>query len=119
MSKKKKKRNLPPGITKEQIEQDFRKTIDGLLEIFQPRVALLSYNQMRDMCVGFIETLRFTCCDVEREREMIHVAGQEVIGILKDKYNLEPSDSAVLLLTMGMGMLKELDRQHDKRERIK
>jgi hypothetical protein len=113
MATKKKAARKKPAPT----GADFRQLIDGLTNAFQPRVTLMSYREMRDMCGGFIESINLLTHQesTDLEKEMVTVAGKEILETLREKYSMHPANASAMLLTMGMGMLKELDNQYDKR----
>jgi hypothetical protein len=115
----KKKKTARNGARRKTVvaDLDLQELMKGLLG-GQPQIRLMTYEQMRDLCAGFIETLRFTVAvegNYSVEREMISVAGREIVSMMREKYAMDPANAAILLLTMGMGMLQELDKQYDIR----
>jgi hypothetical protein len=81
----------------------------------------MDYRQMRDMCNGWVETINYNVreASTDIEKEMMTVAGKEIIALVREKYNMDPSNAASMFLTIGMGMVYELDRQHDEKRKQK
>jgi hypothetical protein len=77
---------------------------------------IMTYRQARDMCSSFATTIYNATAEesTELEMEMVKTAGKEIIELLKDKYDMCPTNAAPMLLLMGMSMLQELDRHTDE-----
>lgn len=123
IKKKKATRKIPlpktPLPTPDSVH--LRELLTGLLSKPNPgataTVQLFTYDQIRNMCEAFIDSLRFAVAneDTHMTQQMRSVAVSEFMGLLREKYtSIHPFEAAVMLLSMGIEMLKEWDKHADR-----
>jgi hypothetical protein len=80
------------------------------------QLGVFTYEQMKSMTLAFIDSLgeivrdSSTAFEIERNKLMM----QEVVDLLKTKYEISPVDAAVLMLQLGATLVRECDKQYEE-----